>query len=398
MDVKSLYIINRATGVCLYHKDFVDSQLDPHLISSFIAAMASFFSESVHGTTPSLARTFEGSDYKILIEFGEWTIGALSASSDDESLREALRRMISTFEEQFSVLRYVELDLAVYSRFEKNVMSEFIRTQIEPDAIIRPRLNWDLYVRNAEVRALLSLLPAGCTVREAADFLEVPLDVAQNLIAEALWERAVVLSSPVRPDDIYQTTSPVHFSHKASDVPEEVAKAMTELDGETPLSIAAERVRTADIRRFLNEIAKLADRKAVEKVSPAQARLVLYTAVLQTILERFAYVMGYRLTRQLFLDSIEALLNTYSWLAFVDLEEGVDVDVRSSLVVACVKGRFSLEMLSDGFHALLQFITRRAARYIGPKIVNDILCVSERHLEHQFPNTAHEVGWEMFRA
>ncbi len=396
MDIKSLYIINRESGVCLYHKDFVDSQFDPHLISSFIAALTSFFREPAHGPT-SFARAFEGSDYKILVEFGEWTIGALSASSEDEGLRESLRRMIHKFEEEFSVLRYVELDLAVYSRFEKNVLNEFVRQQVDPDAIIRPRLNWDLYVRNAEVRALLSLLPAGCTVREAAEFLEMPLDVTQNLVAEALWERAVTLSRPVRPDDIYQTTSLSHISRKTPDISEEIAKAMTELDGETPLSIAAERVKTSDIRKFLNEIARLADRKAVERVSPSQFRLVLYTAVIREILDSFAYVMGFKLTRNLFLDSKDSLLNTHSWLAFLDLEDGVDIDIRSSLVIACVRGRFSPEMLTDGFHALLQFLTRRAAKYIGSKIVNAVLYRVEERLEQQFPNTAREVGWASFR-
>ncbi|NWF96276.1 MAG: hypothetical protein HXY34_09035 [Candidatus Thorarchaeota archaeon] len=396
MDVKSLYIIKRESGVCLYHRDFEGSTFDPHLISSFLVAMTSFFDESAH-SAPSTARAFEGSDYRIMVEFGTWTMGAISVDSEKEHLREKLRRLIQRFEEQFSLLRYVDLDLAVYTRFERNVIEEFVRYQVDPDAIIRPCLNWDLFVRNQEVSTFLKLIPQNCTVAEAAEYLEMPLEVAMNIVAEALWEKAVTLVQQVKPDDIYQATSLMVSPGLAQELPEEARRALPELDGETPLSIAAERVNTTDLKRFLEEIAKLAERRAVERVSPSQTKLVLYGAVIQSLLNRIANLIGYKATRRIFFDSREALSGPHPWLLFVDLEERVDVEVRSSLTAACVKGRLSPDILSDGFRALLQFISKRFSAYVGSKVANSLISGTREELQTQFPNLAYDVEWEQIR-
>ncbi|MFO7710733.1 MAG: hypothetical protein R6V53_03150, partial [Candidatus Woesearchaeota archaeon] len=188
MDARSLYIIKRETGVCMYHKDFSQGIFDPHLISSFIVAMTSFFDEATNSIT-SRARAFEGTDYKIVVEFGEWALGALSVRRDSEDLREKLRKLVRRFEDMFGLLRWVDMDLAVYTRFEKHVIEELIRDQIDPDSIIRPKLNWDMITSDPEVTAFLKLLPDRISVKEAAEFLEIPLDVALDLVAEALWEK-----------------------------------------------------------------------------------------------------------------------------------------------------------------------------------------------------------------
>ncbi|TFG09493.1 hypothetical protein EU538_04820, partial [Candidatus Thorarchaeota archaeon] len=95
--------------------------------------MTSFFDEATNSIT-SKARAFEGTDYKIVVEFGEWSLGALSVSRDSESLREKLRKLVNKFEEMFNLLRWVDMDLAVYTRFEKHVIQELIRDQIDSDS------------------------------------------------------------------------------------------------------------------------------------------------------------------------------------------------------------------------------------------------------------------------
>ena len=138
MEINSLYIIKSDTGVCIYHKDFTESGFDPQLLSSFLVAMTSFFDEATRSVT-SQARAFEGSNYKIVVEFGEWTLGAISVNEDSAQVRIKLKRMIERFEEQFNVLRWVDIDLAVQTRFEANVLDEFIRDQIEPQTMMTVR-------------------------------------------------------------------------------------------------------------------------------------------------------------------------------------------------------------------------------------------------------------------
>ncbi len=397
MDARSLYIMKRETGVCMYHKDFAQGIFDPHLISSFIVAMTSFFDEATNSIT-SKARAFEGTDYKIVVEFGEWALGALSVRRDSEDLREKLRKLVRRFEDMFGLLRWVDMDLAVYTRFEKHVIEELIRDQIDPDSIIRPKLNWDMITSDPEVTAFLKLLPDRISVKEAAEFLEIPLDVALDLVAEALWEKTISLSTPVRPDDIYQATSLMKSERGPTSVSWETEKAVSQLDGETPLSIAAERVKTADMRVFLDEIAQLAEQQAIERVSPAQARLVLYSSVLQSVLKHCARILGFGIAKKVFYDSRGKLTGQYSWLHLVDLEEGVDVEIRSSLTSATMRDKLSPGYLSEGFRALLQFITKRISDYTGVNPINQILEHTRDDVERQFPTLNYEVEWERLTA
>ena len=377
----------------MYHNDFVDALFDPDLISSFLVAMTSFFDEATQSIS-SRARAFEGTDYKIMVEFGEWTLGALSAVEEDEHLRQKLREVIRIFEEQFNLLRWVEMDLAVYSRFERYVIEAFLRDEVTPDSIIRQKMNWDLTLKEPKVISFLQILPDAISVKDASEFLEVPLEVALDLTTEALWVKAISIRNPVKPEDIYQTTSLERTSDSIEGISPETSAALHELNGEIPLSIAAERVKTKDLRRFPDEIGLLAEREAVERVSRSQATLVQHSAVLQEVLTNCSRLLGLRTTRNIFMESRTALLEIYTWLSFVDMEEGVDVEIRGSLARAAIKGMISSEVLIDGFTALVQFITKRVSMLTGSSVINRVLSKSREDIEKTYPKTAYEVQWE----
>ncbi|MEM2143489.1 MAG: hypothetical protein QXQ81_09560, partial [Candidatus Thorarchaeota archaeon] len=270
----------------------------------------------------------------------------------------------------------------------------FILPQINEDTIIRPRLNWDLYVDNAEVRAFLSLLPKNCSVREASEFLEIPIDTVINLTARSLWEKAILVLQPIRPDDIYQATSILQPNSGVPDVSEDTVRAIPELDGETPLSIAAERIKTSDFSKFLTEIGILAQRKAVERVSPSQARLVLYTAVVQTLVEGFSKMAGMSAARRIFFDSRNELSGPHPWLAFVDIEQGITVDIKGSLLAAALRGILSPDAIEEGFRALLQFLSKRMSRIVGRNVTNRLVELTRDSIEERYPSAVYEVGWD----
>ena len=164
MDVRSLYIIRHDTGVCLYHHDFVESVFDPHLLSSFIVAMTSFFDEVTESVT-SKARAFEGTDYKVIVEFGEWTVGALSVTQDSEGQRQKLKRVIEQFETQFSVLKWVDIDLAIYTRFERPVIEEFLRNEVNPDSVVHVKSHWEFYTKNRACQEFLKFCILKSTIK-----------------------------------------------------------------------------------------------------------------------------------------------------------------------------------------------------------------------------------------
>jgi hypothetical protein len=396
MQVESVYIIRRDTGVCMYHHDFAEPEFDADLLSSFLVAMTSFFDEATRSVA-SKARAFEGTDSKIMVEFGEWTLGAVTVREDTEMIREKVRRLIDAFEDQFGLLRWVDLDLAVYTRFERNVIEEFVRGQIEPQTTMHLKRDWEFYTQSADVVSFLKLIPKVCTVQEAATFLEVPVELAMNMAAEAYWEKAITLAPSAKPDDIYQATSLIQPTETVDGISEDTARVLPELDGETPLSIAAERVKTSDLKRFLDEIAMLAQRKAVELVSPAQATTVLYTAALQETLNRTAKILGIKPARSMFFSSRDKLTPELPWLAFVGLEEGVDVEIKTSLVSATVRGSITPETLSKGFRELFQEYTRRMGTLMGSSPVNTILNGARISIERQFPSTAFDIHWESFQ-
>ena len=395
MDINSIYIIKRDTGVCMYNKDFTGNAFDPQLLSSFLVAMTSFFDEATR-SVKSQARAFEGADYTILVEFGEWTLGAISTKGDSANIRKKLKKIIVKFEEQFSVLKWVDLDLAVHTRFEQKVIDEFIRDVITPETVITVKSEWEHYTKRPDVISFLRLIPSICAVKDAAEFLEVPVEIALNLAAEALWEGAIDVANPVKPDDIYQTTALTHSEEALDDLSPEATRALTELDGETPLSIAAERLKTVDLKRFLEEVAFLEQRKMVELVTPSQAVIVRYSSALQTLLTKFGNIVGFNVTRNVFFDARGELVDNYPWLAFVALEEGVDIEMRSSLLSATLKGTIAPEVLDDGLRALVQFITRRVKDLMGSDPVNRVLSKTKDEVELRFPSTVYHIEWESF--
>ena len=396
MDIKSIYIIKKDTGMCMYHKDFTGTAFDPQLLSSFLVAMTTFFDEATR-SVKSQARAFEGTDYTILVEFGEWTLGAISTKGDSANIRSKLQKLIMRFEEQFSVLKWVDLDLAIQTRFEQRVIDEFIRDKIAPETLITVKSEWEHYTSRPDVISFLRLIPSICAVKDAAEFLEVPVEIALNLAAEALWEGAIHVANPVKPDDIYQTTALTRSEESLDELSPEAVKALTELDGETPLSIAAERVRTVDLKRFLEEVAFLEKRKMVELVTPSQAVVVRYSSALQALLTKFGNIVGFNVTRNIFFDARDELVENYPWLAFVTLEEGVDVDMRSSLLSATLKGTIAPEILDDGLRVLMQFITRRVKDLMGAGPVNRVLSITKDEIELRFPSTVYYIEWESFR-
>lgn len=393
MIARSLYIIKRENGTCVYHKDFGEKLFDPHLLSMLIMAILAIF-EEIQSVDQTIARTFEGSDFKALIEFGEWTIGIFLVSHEEEDDRKRLKRIIERFEDQFSVLQWVDMDLAVYSRFERTVMSEFILSQIHPESVIHVIRDWDLYTKNPDLISFLRMIPEKCSLIEASKFLEMPVELVMNLAAEAVWEKVATITQPVRPDDIYQATSLVTGEIEIEEVSEETAEALGQLDGETPLSIAAERVRTKDLRRFLEEITILAKRRAIERISPEQALVVLYSFALQAILNKCVDIFGFGIARKLFYDARETTIKDHSWIVFTTLEEGVDVEIKPSLISAVMQRKISKETLANGFLNLFSQYVKRVRKIIGPSPTRAIIYRSKDELEEHFPTRAYRVEWE----
>ncbi|MFW9925604.1 MAG: hypothetical protein ACFFDM_02440 [Candidatus Thorarchaeota archaeon] len=392
MEINSLYIIRGDTGVCIYHKDFTESAFDPQLLSSFLVAMTSFFDEAT-GSIKSQARAFEGAKYRIVVEFGEWTLGAISLKEDSAYIRDKLKRIIKLFEEQFGILRWVDLDLAVHTRFEASMIDEFIRDKIKPETMMTVRPEWEYYTKRPDVISFLRLIPEICSVKDAAGFLEVPLEVAMNIAAEALWENAITIYNPVKPDDIYQATL-AQTTHPDDPLSPDSVRALTEIDGETPLSIAAERLRTSDLRRFLDDVALLERRRMIELVTPAHAVAVRYTAAVQSLLRNCAMIVGLNATRKIFFVSRKELVTNYPWLAYITLEVGVDIEMRSSLTAATIKGSIAPFVLNDGFRVLTQFITRRVKDLTGANPINRIVTNTREEIEQQYPSTVYEIEWE----
>ena len=110
--------------------------------------------------------------------------------------------------------------------------------------------------------------------------------------------------------------------------------------------------------------------------------------------DRLANIIGINTTRKAFFSAREDLVDNYSWLAFVTLEEGVDVEMRSSLLSATLKGSISPDILDDGLRVFMQFITRRVKDIMGAGPVNKVLYNTKEELEKRFPSTVFQIEWE----
>ena len=220
------------------------------------------------------------------------------------------------------------------------------------------------------------------------------MSLAIDLASKAYWDKAIEVTHPVTPDDIYQTTFLHQQSHQIEGVSEETMKALGELDGETSLAIAAERVKTKDMKRFLEEIAMLAEKHAVEPVPEVQSILVLYKNVLENILLTCTKLIGHNATAALFRKSQRILIETYPWLRLVYLEDQADVEIKNQLNAAVVKREVSADTISEGFGDLLHYIAEYTSVYTGRSIVNRIVEKTKTKTKKQFPRLVNNVAWD----
>lgn len=394
MEVMSLYIIQRDSGVCLYYHDFAEKMYDPHLLSSFISAMAAFFDEAA-SMGKSQARAFEGTHSLLLVEFGEWTVGVLSTTQDSFDLRIKLKRIVESFEEQFALLRWVEMDLAIRTRFAPVMIENFLRDRLRPSTIIHVRGNWEFFTNNSDVIRILRVIPSVCSLKDASEFLELPMDTLTKLMAEALWDKAITVVTPPKPEDIFQAKSLV--GEPTEGISEETAKVIPQLDGETPLSIVAEKVKTSNLRLFLEEIAVLAEREAIEPVSIGQTLIIMYSKIFQEIMDRSVSIIGIRVTKKLFYQTRHSLMDDYPWLSFIDIDEEVDVGVKSSLTIAITRGTVQPDILQESLNALLHGISIRLKKYVGVSPIRIILAKARDNIEMDFPSHSQEIDWESMK-
>jgi hypothetical protein len=81
-------------------------------------------------------------------------------------------------------------------------------------------------------------------------------------------------------------------------------------------------------------------------------------------------------------------------MSYITLEEGVDIEMRSSLTAATIRGTIGPDILNDGFRALMQFIARRVKDLTGTKPMNRIIANTREEIQQQFPSTVYEIEWE----
>jgi hypothetical protein len=394
MEVMSLYIIQRDSGVCLYYHDFAEKMYDPHLLSSFISAMAAFFDEAA-SMGKSKARAFEGTHSLLLVEFGEWTVGVLSTTQDSFDLRIKLRKIVESFEEQFALLRWVEMDLAIRTRFAPVMIDNFVQGRLHPSTIIHVRGNWEFFTNNSDVIKILRVIPSVCSLKDASEFLELPMETITKLMAQALWDKAIAVVTPPKPEDIFQAKSLVGKTTEG--ISEETASVIPQLDGETPLSIVAEKVKTSDLRLFLEEIAILAEKEAIEPVTIGQTLIIMYSKILQEIMNRSVSIIGTQVTRKLFYQARHSLMDDYAWVAFIDIDDDVDLNVKSSLTVAITRGTVQPNILQESLNALLYGISTRLKKYIGINPLRIILAKARNNIEMDFPSHSQEIDWESIK-
>jgi hypothetical protein len=287
------------------------------------------------------------------------------------------------------------MDLAIHTRFSPVMIESFLLDQLRPDTIIHVKGNWELYTKSSQIQRILKIMPSVCSLKDAAKFLELPIETVTELMAKALWDKAINVVTPPKPEDIFQAKSLTRETTEG--ISEETAKSIPQLDGETPLSIVAEKVKTSDLRLFLEEIAVLADREAIEPVSLGQTILIMYIKILQGIMDRCVSIIGTRVTKKLFYQTQKSLGGNYTWLSFIDIDDEVDVDVKSSLTIAITQGTVQPDILQESLNALLHHISIGLRKIIGIRPLRIILAKAREDIEINFPSRSQEIDWEKIK-
>jgi hypothetical protein len=95
-----------------------------------------------------------------------------------------------------------------------------------------------------------------------------------------------------------------------------------------------------------------------------------------------------------FYQTQQSLADDYTWLSYIDIDDEVDINVKSSLTIAITRGTVQPDILQESLNSMLQFISIELRKIIGVSPLRIILATARDDIETNFPSRSQEIDWE----
>ncbi len=308
---KLLMIMNRNSGLSPYSHSFIEEDQDPQVLSGFVSAMTSFMGE-LNGEKDSNWKTVYGSDSILLVEGGDWIIGALVASRETNEARSKLRTIIREFEDSFAVLKDADgIDASMFRDFDEYVRRVFVDEQITSRTKVTKMYHWrpslsrfSLPSTAFKVSKILLGFEETESIENIARFQRLPIKEVIEIISKAYWQGIVKLQYIPSDDDIlalaekaasiiFQKTNPLALSSTTISV-------ISLLDGQTSLSNLTNDMIIQDQELLLAEFGLLINNGFIQRISVEKRLVLLNQCVLSNLVFRGSSKIGKREMKSIF--------------------------------------------------------------------------------------------------
>jgi len=308
---KLLLIMNRHSGLSPYSHSFVEEGQDPQVLSAFVSAMTNFMGE-LNGEKDSNWKTVYGSDSILLVERGDWILGALVASRETNEARSKLRKIIREFEDSFAVLKDADgIDTKMFRDFDEYVRRVFVderitaKTQVTKMYHGKPSLSrFRLPSTAFKVSKILLGFEETDSIENIARFQKLSTKEVIETIAKAYWQGIVKLQHIPSDNDIlalsekaasiiFHKTNPLAISGATLSV-------ISLLDGRTSLSNLTNDMIIQDQELLLVEFSLLINNGFIQRISVEKRLVLLNQCLLSNLVFRGSFKIGKREMKSLF--------------------------------------------------------------------------------------------------
>jgi len=294
---KVIILINKDGGLAPYSHSFIEEIQDPQILSGFVSAMSSFMAEMI-GEQNSTWKTVYGSDSILIVEGGDWIIGALIASRETNEARSKLRSIIREFEDSFAVFKHAEgVESSVFVEFDEFVRRVFVDERITRRTQVIKLSHWRSSLdrfRFPSTAFTISKILLGFeeieSIENIAKFQDLSIREVMKHISMAYWQGIVKLKFLPADNDILalseKAASQIFKKKNPLELFGETLQVIAKLDGRIPLSDITKDMIIQDQELLLSELGRLINNGLVQRISVEKRLVLLYESILSNLIDK----------------------------------------------------------------------------------------------------------------
>ena len=331
-----LFIINKNTEVSPYSHEFVDGMSNPHILAGFVSAMASFMGQ-ITGITSNQWKTVYGPDSTLLVEGGNWCVGAIAVHRETSEVRSKLRRVVREFEEIFDSFKQENaFSSTLLNEFDRFVRRVFVNDRLTEHSTLLLRPNWHEHCKGFEkpsilfeVTRFLYYTQNGQTLGEISRQYGYSMKDVKELTSIAIWKNAFLAEYIPSQQDILATTertlcSLLEISNPMNLSPE-TKKVIGALDSRSRLSEIFNMYEPIERSKVCSELGILVNKGYLQGISTERKLVRIKECVLAEFMIVSSEYIDRLVLKSLLSRAKKSGMDRFPWLSRISISDDLEV-------------------------------------------------------------------------